>query len=536
MPADKRIDNTVKSRVLGLETEYGVYAPATSGLNSETLAVAAAKAVRTWQAGLREDGKAIGWDWDGEDPLQDLRGTRLDRASAHASLLTDDPHHFAPSGGEEAPSPAQTFSTQELAGQSTPLLTNCVMTNGGRFYADHAHPEYSTPEVTNSLDAVAWDAAGELIARKAMEYSARDGIELVLYKNNTDSKGASYGSHENYLVAREIPFPTLRDHLIGFLATRPIICGAGRVGLGQRSEEPGFQISQRADFVTEIVGLQTTFNRPIVNTRDEPHADTQWRRLHVINGDSNRFQGSILAKVASTRAYLAALDAAWRSGRPTTGLEGLFLLGDPVEAVWQVSRDLHFNTKLSCADGVERSALQWQEEACNRVGEILSKTDSDILVEGSLADAKVWAETLKMLRSSVAAARIEWVAKHELFKALASRSTRHWEDVKLAALDIQWADLRKDQSPVDKIRRHCEQVVSPCEVVCAVNDPPLDTRAFLRGEAVKKRRDLVAASWDSLVISIGEQRLSRLALGSPLLKRGKAVFGGEVKEKWKNNR
>ncbi|MCI6584376.1 MAG: proteasome accessory factor PafA2 family protein [Mobiluncus sp.] len=512
--------------VIGLETEFGVMpaSPMESRFSSPALAVATAKAVRAWQSTLRPDGRAIAWDWAGENPLQDLRGTHLERASAHPSLLTDDPHAFAPSGDTDRPVEGTTVDRGELGDLSSPMMTNVVMTNGGRFYVDHAHPEYSSPEVLTSLEAVTWDVAGEHLARVAMECAAKMGHDVVLYKNNTDSKGSSYGSHENYQVARAIPFETLRDYLVPFLATRPVICGAGRVGLGQKSEKPGFQISQRADFIADLVGLQTTFNRPIVNTRDEPHAGSQWRRFHVINGDANRFQGSILAKVASTRAWLAALEIATKYHREFP-LQGLFFTSDPVEAVWQISRDIDFETKLPCNDGIERSSVAWQLEAAERTGDFLTEFPEAELADDALKDAATWIETAKMLNGGEAEGRVEWVAKRALLAKLASRLRGGWEDPKLAALDIQWADLRKGHSPVDKLQGYLEEVVGRCAVIIATVEPPDSTRATVRGQAVKSRKDLIAASWDSLVVDDSGQ-WRRLTLGEPAATLAETV-GGE---------
>lgn len=518
-------------RVVGLETEYGIalkpQTPAWGNTSSEALSVAIAQAVRTWQASLRADGQAIGWDWEGENPLRDLRGTQLERASAHPSLLTDDPHSFAPSGdtvpdvspGDGPTGQAETFAVEELAGQNSPLLTNAVMTNGGRFYVDHAHPEYSTPEVANSRDAVVWDLAGEHLAQKAMAVAATQGHEIVLFKNNTDSKGSAYGSHENYLVSRDLPFQVLRDFMLPFLVTRPLLCGAGRVGLGQHSEEPGFQISQRADFIADEVGLQTTFNRPIINTRDEPHASPKWRRFHVINGDANRFPASILVKVASTRAILAALEAAWLSGETTPPLHGFFLEQDPVEAVWQVSRDHRFETTLKCADGKTRDALTWQWEVANEVAAYLAKAPDAVLNDQAREDVAIWVETLRMLRKDpgAAATRVEWVAKRELFTALGKRLSAGWSDPKLAALDIQWADLRPGRSPVDKLRQtgRMENICDVAEASAAATTPPQGTRARARGEAIATTPDLVAASWETLVVKAGAGQLTRVKLPDP---------------------
>lgn len=496
-------------RVVGLETEYGV--TGAQSKNSEALSVAAAQAVRAWQATLCAAPEPVSWDWEGENPLRDLRGTTLDRASAPASLLTDDPQHFAPSANDSE------IDADSLRGRSSPLLTNALLTNGGRFYVDHAHPEYSTPETSSTADAVLWDAAGEIIARKAMEYAHRAGHDIVLYKNNTDSKGSAYGSHENYQIPREIPFEILRDFLIPFLVTRPVICGAGRVGLGANSSQPGFQISQRADFVADLVGLQTTFNRPIVNTRDEPHASNTWRRLHVINGDANRFQGSIAAKVASTRAWLAALETAWRLHQAAPPFEGLFISGDCVEAVWQVSRDTDFSTRLTCADGRERSAREWQYEAANLTAEYLAAAPEKLCPDEALDDAATWVNTAKLLleESDEAGRYIEWVAKRQLFSAFAARCPSKWEDAKLVALDIRWADLREGASPIDKMAHLIHTPYDQEALAAAALNPPATTRAQLRGRAVRERQDLVAASWNSLVFQADNHRLMRCALPDP---------------------
>nr|WP_249281283.1 proteasome accessory factor PafA2 family protein [Mobiluncus mulieris] len=532
----------VNHRVVGLETEYGVTLnPQVSSrqrVSAEALSVATAQAVRSWQASLRPDGRAVAWDWAGEDPLADMRGGHLDRASAHPSLLTDNPEVFAPSGdnpgagvtGGGADSVAMSDAVAafgdsaslgaivkpgELGNLASPMLTNVVLSNGGRFYVDHAHPEYATPEVLTSVEAVTWDAAGENIARFAMTKALDSGVDLVLYKNNTDSKGSAYGTHENYLVPRQIPFDKIKGSLVPFLVTRPVICGAGRVGLGQHSENPGFQISQRADFVADLVGLQTTFNRPIVNTRDEPHASTSWRRLHVINGDGNRFQGSILAKVASTRAWLAAIELADKLG-VSFPAAGMYFTCDPVEAVWQVSRDFDFSTRLACADGRERSALDWQYEAASRCAEFLASADTSLLTAGARQDAQIWVDTTEMLRAGTAGARVEWVAKHELFSRLAARLPRGWENPKLAALDIRWADLRPGCSPVDKLGTRMEVIVPANRVAAAALQAPSGTRAAERGKAVSENPNLVAASWNTLVVETGQEQLRRLSLGDPI--------------------
>ena len=178
-----------------------------------------------------------------------------------------------------------------------------ILTNGARLYVDHAHPEYSTPEVTNPRDLVLWDKAGERVMAEAARRAATVPTigTIHLYKNNTDNKGASYGAHENYLMRRQTPFSEIVSHLTPFFVTRQVVCGAGRVGRGQDGSQPGFQLSQRADYFEVEVGLETTLKRPIINTRDEPHADAdKYRRLHVIIGDANLSEISTYLKVGTT--------------------------------------------------------------------------------------------------------------------------------------------------------------------------------------------------------------------------------------------
>jgi proteasome accessory factor A len=245
-------------RVMGTETEYGIAVP---GHPSANAMLTSSQVVNAYAAVTARTRRAR-WDFEEENPLRDARGFDLARELADASQLTD-----------------------EDVG-----LANVILTNGARLYVDHAHPEYSTPECTNPRDAVIWDKAGERIMEIAAYHAASiPGAQPIqLYKNNTDNKGASYGCHENYLMARATPFADIVRNLTPFFVCRPVIAGAGRVGLGQDGREHGFQISQRADFFEVEVGLETTLKRPIINTRDEPHADAEkYRRLHVIIGDAN---------------------------------------------------------------------------------------------------------------------------------------------------------------------------------------------------------------------------------------------------------
>ncbi|WP_172119982.1 proteasome accessory factor PafA2 family protein [Actinomyces faecalis] len=537
-------------RPVGLETEYGILQPGNPYANPVAMAssLVAAYGARS-RPGLRgvdgAEAAPVRWDYEGEDPLADLRGGHLDRAAAHPSMLTDDPDHLAPSGqqGETGPDPAAdlppapwgTRPRPSAAEEALPRATTTVLTNGARLYVDHAHPEYSSPEVLTPHDAVVWDRAGEVVARRAMQALAQGagGVvadEVVLYKNNVDGKGAAYGSHESYLVQRSLPFEDLAAALIPFLVTRPVLAGAGRVGIGQRSERPGFQMSQRADYVENDVGLQTTFNRPVVNTRDEPHAEaSRWRRLHVINGDANRFETPIYLKVATTSLLLWYLERSHARGEGLGRLEGLRLTGDPVEEQWATSHDVTLRHELATVDG-PRTALGIQRRYLEVVGQAVADDGLDDQDAALTRQAlSLWDEVLTALEDYAAAlgtprqaqattraARdVEWVAKLQLCEGLRARASSGWDDPRLAALDIQWADLRGGQGLAERLvaAGRTRRLATDEEIEDAALTAPAGTRAALRGRAVAELAQVVGASWTSLVLDLpGRAELARLSL------------------------
>src|SRR5438132_3657772 len=229
-------------RVMGIETEYGISVPGHPNANAM---LTSSQIVNAYAAAMHRARRAR-WDFEEENPLRDARGFDLAREAADSSQLTD----------------------EDIG------LANVILTNGARLYVDHAHPEYSSPEVTNPRDALLWDKAGERVMLEAVRrIAATPGLGPVnLYKNNTDNKGASYGTHENYLMRRETPFASIVRHLTPFFVSRQVVCGSGRVGIGQDGRDHGFQVSQRADYFEVEVGLETTLKSPIINTRDEPQA------------------------------------------------------------------------------------------------------------------------------------------------------------------------------------------------------------------------------------------------------------------------
>ena len=508
------------TRPVGLETEFGVLRPGDAYANPVVLST---RVVEAYSVGAGVP--TARWDYEGEDPLADLRGGRLRRSAAHPSQLTDDPARPAPSG-DVPPAPWGSRARPSAAEAALPRATTAVLVNGARFYVDHAHPEYSSPEVLTPRDALIWDRAGEVVARRAMtaldEGSVDAPAQIVLYKNNVDGKGAAYGSHENYLVRRDVPFEALAEVLTPFLVTRPVLVGSGRVGIGQRSERPGFQISQRADYVESEIGLQTTFNRPIINTRDEPHADNaRWRRLHVINGDANRFDVPIYLKIATTDLLLWFLEQAYTEGsdrftEALTRLRRLTIIGDPVEEHWALSHDPALSHELRTQSG-SMTALAIQRAFLDVISPAVTRVE-DAQAHRALA---LWRQVLDVLEqwrhdgAGPAAQMVEWVAKYELCEGLRRRSGTGWDDPRLAALDIQWADLRPGRSVVDRLDAagRIHRLVSEAEIQRAADTPPEGTRAAIRGTAIRRHPQIVGASWTCLLLDVpGAPELARLRL------------------------
>lgn len=499
-------------RPMGTETEFGIIDPKSRYANLIALSSALVKAYRQ----NSRAGAAVSWDYSGEDPLHDLRGFHIDRAAADPSQLTDDPNQLAGFGP----------GTQVVLRPGTlearlPKPTATVLANGARWYVDHAHPEYSAPETMDPIQGAIYDLAGDTIARRAAQLANDSGISVALYKNNQDGKGASYGCHENYLVSRQVEFTSLAQYLIPFLVTRPIFCGSGRVGLGPRGNQAGFQISQRADYIENDIGLETTFNRPIVNTRDEPHATRgKWRRLHVINGDANLFSYSTYLRLGATSALLWLIEQG-EDHPQLRKLRDLQLVDDPVELCYQVSRDLDFKTQLATVGCGKLSALQIQRYYCEAITQAMkhqaSKTgELDQITGDFLAN---WHQVLQELQTDRAAAarKVEWLAKYQLLERMRQRSSIGWDHPTLKALDLKWAALEEGSSLVEQLKKAgmVQEICTRSQVLSAISYPPEETRAFLRGRAVSSFPQVSAACWESLTLDLGEENLIRLSLGDP---------------------
>lgn len=510
-------------RLMGMETEYGIFCPSDPQADS---AVLSGKIIHAYSRGAQVVGESGGvrWDYSGEQPLRDARGFEISREEADLSMLTDDPEAAAPSGPAGAgkdlsgtrrrpvqrkviPTDVVRLTAQEMRFQRG---NNTALCNGSRLYLDHSHPEYSAPETTSPRAAVIYDRAGELVMARAMATLESEGeAPINLYKNNVDGKGASYGTHENYLVPRSIDFEDLVAVLTPFFVTRPVICGSGRVGIGRASEQAGFQICQRADYVEQTVGLETTFNRPIINTRDEPHADPdRWRRLHVIGGDANCFSITTWLKLCTTSLLLWVVE---RQGVPAQW--AALKLADPVSECAPVSHDLTLTHRLKLADGRELTALEIQQEYLEVVQAAVG-TETDEETEEALA---LWAEILERLpeRRAELTDCVEWVAKEALFTAMRARRGLDWGDAQMMAMDLQWSDMRPGRGLAAKLAAagRVRPIGTAEEVATAEFHPPRDTRAYFRGELIRRwDEDVFAAAWHSIVVEAGREYLLRLPM------------------------
>ncbi|MDN5794675.1 MAG: proteasome accessory factor PafA2 [Intrasporangium sp.] len=486
-------------RIMGIETEYGISVPGDPLANPMFLS---GQVVSVYAAahGIRSNQSS--WDYEFEDPLRDARGWQLSRTEADESQLTD---------------------------SEDPSLANVVLPNGARYYVDHAHPEYSSPEVTTPRDAVVWDRAGDAIALESVRLLAdRPDHQLVnLYKNNADGKGQSYGAHENYLMPRRTPFPEIVRHLVPFFVTRQVICGAGRVGIGVDSKAPGFQISQRADFFETEVGLETTLKRPIINTRDEPHAVAdRFRRLHVIIGDANQLDVACLLKLGTTSLVLGMIETGHLAEPPS--------IRRPVAALQAVSHDPSLTTRLELLDGRSMTALDIQWSYLEAARAWLDGRRDDPAPEATEQVMTLWEDVLTRLGRDVmsCAPEIDWVAKLQLLQGYRTRDGMTWDDHRLAAIDIQWADVRPEKGLVHRLRDRgrTRELVSSEEVKAAQAWPPEDTRAWFRGTCVRRfAPNIFSASWDSVVFDVpGQASLQRVPILEP--ERGTREQVGELLE------
>ncbi len=477
-------------KVVGTETEYGISAVGAPDFNP---VLSSSLLISTYAGSLRR----IRWDYEQESPLRDARG-------------------FEPVQLREP--------TEEDLG-----LANVILPNGARYYVDHAHPEYSTPECASPRELVIHDKAGERVLERSLGEIHRilpPGQRIAIYKNNTDGKGNSYGTHENYLVDRRTPFGNIVRDLTPFFVSRQVFTGAGKLGSEGSWEDRGqarYQLTQRADFFEAEVGLETTLKRPIINTRDEPHADPdKYRRLHVIIGDANMCEVATYLKVGTTALVLKMIEDEFLPD---------LSLANPVSSLHEISRDITCTATVRLADGRRMSAVQLQWEYLDRAKKYVEQEDdtpdnAELVQRWETILTAVEEEPLTLHRE------LDWVAKYRLLEGYRERDGLDWSDHKLRLIDLQYHDVRRDKGLYHRLEQagKVERLVTEDEVERAIMDPPEDTRAYFRGRCIGKYPEAIAAaSWDSLIFDTGRDALQRLPMREPL--RGTRSHVAELLER-----
>jgi Pup amidohydrolase len=464
--------------LIGIETEYGIYV---EGKGAQDLVVEATHLVKTYPGAA-----ATGWDYRHEHPRRDMRGFTVDHLSVD-------------------PNDAQFEQSGRPHSTDVEVRSDRVLTSGARLYNDHGHPEFSTPECVTLRELVAHDRAGERVMQACAERRmVRTGGGLVaLYKNNTDYHGASYGCHESYLTNRDVPFEELLQVVLPFLVTRQVYAGAGKIGIeatssGSPATHPEvFQLSQRADFFTTIASVDTLYNRPIVNTRDEPHSDPRrYRRFHVICGDANFCEVATFLKAGATLLVLRLLESGWRP-------EGV-ALRDPVGAIKQISRDQSLKWQVERLGGGTIGAVDIQRAylaaAKARFAGRDGETD-DVLAEWEIVLDRLESDPLSLSDT------LDWAAKRALLTEFAEAEGLRPGDPTLQSLDLEYhnvdpeAGLYLGLEQEGRVRR----VVTEEEVARAVTTPPAESpRAIARGTAVAKFADAVTSvTWGRLTLGDG---------------------------------
>jgi Pup amidohydrolase len=460
-------------RLFGIETEYGIVVEGLSASDWITESIAVVHRHQGVSAG--------GWNYRGEDPRRDMRGFMVQNLSVNPDDAQFDSPSSPPLSREEERS-------------------DRVLVNGARFYNDHGHPEYSTPECRSLRDLVAHDKAGERIVFEAAQQRAQErGVPVSIYKNNTDFHGASYGTHEGYLTKRDIPTETLIQTLLPFFASRLIYAGAGKVGVENDSANRHitYQMSQRADFYTVEASVDTLHNRPLVNTRDEPHAvPRQYRRLHVICGDANMSEYATALKIGTTSCVLSLLEM---------GLTAPVKLTDPVRAAKLFSRDLTLRQTVERHGAPEISAIEiqriYQQEAEKR----LRGQSED--VDWTLTE---WDAVLTALETDPMslADRLDWVAKYLLLDQFREAEQLSWADDYLKSLDLAYHDVDPEQSLYYGLEQSgaMRRLVTDARIEAAMTCPPTDTRAFLRGTFVKRFGSAVRSiGWNGVAFTHNDE-------------------------------
>jgi proteasome accessory factor A len=464
-------------KVMGTEVEYGITVKGDPDFDPISSCVLLVNAYREDHAG------EILWDYDQENPLADARGFQVD-------------------GEKYTPN------------QQENIARNKTLVNGARYYVDHAHPEYSTPEVTNVRDLVIHEKAGERVleaSRREANALLTDGAKMLIYKNNSDQKGNSYGCHENYLMDRRTSFKQIVEYLMPFFVTRQVYTGAGKVGSENRSQPCVYQLSQRADFFETEVALDTMVKRPIINTRDEPHAEREkYRRLHVIVGDANLSEYTIYLRSGATALVLSMIEDG--------AIDRNFSLRDPVRAIKEVSQDPPGKKELQLEAGKRMTAVQIQSEYLEMALRYTASRQIDEITKDVLSK---WEHVVECLARDPMELdqQIDWVMKKSLIETFMERKSLDWDAPQVRMLDLQYHDLRPDKGLYYILERQgrAERIVTDEEIAAAIHEPPNDTRAYFRGECLKRYGSAVfGVNWDSISFGVEDEPIKRILMAEPL--------------------
>ena len=457
-------------RVFGIETEYGI---TVDGMDELDVVRESIEIVRSYTA----HGASMKWDYNLEDPHQDARGFRA------TELLQDTDEAAYYEIDKNRP-----LSFEEIK-------SDLVLSNGARFYNDHAHPEYSTPECSTIREVVLQDKAGERILAECARRRNKvlpAHFEARLYKNNTDFVGHSYGCHDNYLMQREVPWDRIVRDVVPFLVTRQIFGGARKMGVEgeDAAGTPGvFQVAQRSDFFSVLCSIDTMNRRPLVNTRDEPHADAAaYRRFHVIVGDANMSEIATALKMGVTNLVLELIE---------TDHVPQLELANPIEATKSISRDQSYSWIVELRDGrkisaidIQRLYLEAAKRHCTREG------DAPWIL-------REWEQVLDDLALDYwrCRDRLDWVAKKFLLTTFQESEKLEWSDPWLQSIDLEYHNVTPERGLFYELVREGQmrRLVPEDEIKQAIFQPPETTRAFFRGRAVAKfNREIESIQWDEM--------------------------------------
>ncbi len=463
-------------KILGTETEYGITIKNSASFDPISSSILI---VNSYQGGQMVN---IIWDYEEENPFVDARGFKVDRKIE------------MPKGRENT-------------------AINKILDNGARFYVDHAHPEFSTPECSNARDVLIYEKAGERILHQSLvraNTTLPPDQHMLIYKNNSDHKGNSYGYHENYLIDRKVPFDLICEYLTAFLVTRQIFSGAGKVGSENNSDAVPFQLSQRADFFETEIGLDTMLKRPIINTRDEPHADREkYRRLHIITGDVNMSDYATYLKLGTTALVLSMIEDKY--------LDTPLRLRHPVAEMRLVSRDTQCAQPLQLENGKLLTAIEIQSEFLKYAKRYTAEQPHNQIHADIL---EKWEYVLEILAQDpqLLNRELDWVIKSYLLTNYREKHQCDWDDPRLAMIDLQYHDIRPEKNLYYLLQRQNQvaQLISEDEIIRAITHPPLDTRAYFRGQCLKKyRSDVFGVSWGAISFDIGNASVKRILMPEP---------------------